>query len=362
MHRRFFLGLLAVVAAGQVACVDPVGGGSTGDTALYVHSVESGTTKIQVFTDANALFAGTTGTTPARTLTSSLLSQVKPLAWGGMVLDSQGNRLYLVGESGTVVRIDRLRNQTGDVPTTSTEAVSFTLGQSSDRLSSGKFGQAALDAASGTLYVTEANDSESRIWIVTAPGSQAQGSTVTRQLVGQVPGDKGGMGVAAGQGSVYASFRDGNPVGIDALTGPRLRKGSASGFPFLDNVLVGSSTQLGAYGTLALDTTNSLLYVARHNEATSTTTAPVLVFRLGQFAGAPNQAPDRLLGSSSNQPNLRFLTHAGSKDWLAGGVSTAETGTHTFWLWKNPQAGGEPVQRNVTSGAEIRGMAFDGNN
>lgn len=363
MHSRFILGLLAIVMAGQMACVDPLAGTASGDTALYVHAVQSGAAKIQVFTDTAGLFSGSGEATASRTLTSSFLNQALPLAWGGMVLNPQGNSLYVIGEAGTVVRITRLRNQTGDIPSTSQDAVSFLLGQSSDRLSGGKFGQAALDTSTGALYVTEANDSESRIWVVSNPASIAQGATVPRQTLTLTLGDRGGAGVTAGQGVVYGFFKEGNPIElIDAWTGPRLRQGTGNGFALLGSVIGGASTQLGLYGTLALDTGNNLLYVARHNEASNGSGNPILVFRSGQFAAAPNQTPDRFLGNQADIPNLRMLSHAGNKDWLGGLSSTFEQGSNFFWLWKNPAAGGDPVVRTLTAGTEIRGLAFDGNN
>lgn len=360
--RRWASGLLVVLALGHSACVDLKTGGATGGTALYVHSVEGNKPKIYVYGDVDAMFAGADTPTSSRTITTTLLDQVSPLAWGGIALDSQGNRLYLVSESaGTVVRIDRLRTQNGEISSTSTDAVSFTLGNSGERLPGGKFGQASFDG--GTLYVTEANDSETRIWVVNNPGGVAAGGIVPKSLLPTVTGDKAGTGVAAAQGAVFAFFADGNPVTQDGHTGARLRKGSSSGFATSDGILVGTNTTLAKYGSLAYDSGNSMLFVARHLTDASKTGSPILVFRSGQFATSPNQAPDKTLGDANAQSNLRVLAHPGNKDWLAALGSTGTTGGASFWLWKAPlSAGSAPVKRNLPAGGEARGLVLDGNN
>ena len=131
-----------------------------------------------------------------------------------------------------MVRVERVRNQSGTLSSTN-DIVSFSLGSgSADRLSGGKFGQASVDPSSGTLYVTESNDSESRVWVVASPQNYGLNDVVTRQSIG-MPGDKLGTGVAAWQGAVYAYFGDGNSVVAPdqtQYTGARLRKGNSSGF------------------------------------------------------------------------------------------------------------------------------------
>lgn len=366
MHRRLFLGLLAILMAGQMACVD-VNSAGGGNTALYVHNMNGGTPQIQVFTDVESVFTTTGDLTPTKTLTSTFFDQASPLAWGGLVLDSSGNRLYLVGETGTVVRIDRLRNQvSGDIPSTSVDVVSFTLGNSSDRLAGGKFGQATFDETTKTLYVIEANASnDTQVWTLPSPSSISSGTTVPRQLVTLTPGDKTGSGMAAGGGYLYGYFNEGNRLDIaNSWVGPRLRRGDATSFPLYGSVLGGDESLLGLYGSMALDTGNKVLYFARHNDDSnvSGTPAPLLAFSVGQFTtGAPNQAPDRVFGSGTALHNIRVLAHAGNRDWLGALTSVSDNPVNVFWLWKAPSGGSAPVKLTLP-GAGIKGLAFDGNN
>jgi hypothetical protein len=348
------------------SCVDiEQGGGSTSGTSFYVFDASDTPSagRIRVWDDASALFAnGSAG--PDRTLRGTLLDKVKTLGWGGMCIDATSNRMFLVSEAGDVVRVERLRNQNGTLSSTN-DIVNFSLGSgSADRLPSGKFGQAAIDPSSGTLYVTESNDSESRVWVVTSPERYGLNDVVQRQSIG-MPGDKQGTGVAAWQGSVYGYFGDGNPVIGSDLTqynGARLRKGNASGFGTTTIYpIVGPNTQLGKYGAMAFDSGNNQLYLARHLTDAVATGAPILIFPIGQFTIGLNQPPDKTLGSGAGFDNLRILAHAGNKDWLAGATSDAGAPGSKLYLWKNPLSAATP--RTVEMyGTAIRGMAFDGNN
>lgn len=361
---RFLVAALAAVLA--LACVDPKNaGGDTGDTALYVHSFETGQGKIYVFGNVAGLFSSNTSpAVPSRTITSDLLDQT--LAWGGLVLDSSGNRLYVVGDSGRVVRIDHLRSQDG-VPT-SQDILAFELGSSSsDRLSGGKFGQAAYDSSSGTLYVTEANDTETRIWSVSHPENFIGEAKIPYAGPTVPSGDKACTGVAVGDGSVYAYFNDGSNLisGPDTYSGPRIRRADSGAFISNDKVVIGPAATLGLYGSLAYDTGNTVLFMARHNNAASATGKPILTFKPGKFTtGSFNQAPSGSFGDPATQGNLRVIAHPGNRDWLAGLTSnTANVGNATLWLWQNP-AGTSPaaVQRLVPGAGECRGIALDGNN
>ena len=364
MYKRLFLGLLAIVLAGQMACVDPKEGGATGDTALYFHSVESGTARIQVFLDAEAVFTGSGPATPGRTLTSDLLNKVSPLAWGGLALDSRRNLLYAVGENGTIVRISSLRGQTGAIPTN--EIASFELSNTStDRLSGGKFNQAALDPSTDTLYVAETSPSASQVWVIASASGRPNDATVPKVAVTLAGTDKGCTGLAVGRNSeVFGFFKEGGTVGFPtAYDGPRLRKGNSATFPSSDGTIIGPATLLKVYGSLACDTGGNELYVARHlSDASVTTGDPILVFTSGDFSQGLDKAPSRTMGDANQQANLRVIAHPGNKDWLGGLRSDAEVGLNTFYLWKKPSSGGAAVSRTLVQGAEIRGIAFDGNN
>jgi hypothetical protein len=180
-------------------------------------------------------------------------------------------------------------------------------------------------------------------------------------------GDKQGTGVAAWLGSVYAYFGDGNSVvsaDLTQYTGPRLRKGSASGFG-LDlsslNPIIGGSTQLANYGSLGFDSGNNRLYLARHITDASTTGAPILVYPMGDFTIGLNQAPSKTLGDGTLYPNLRILSHGGNKDWLAAATSNSGAAAGVVYLWRNPLSASTPSTLNL-SGALVRGLAFDGSN
>ncbi len=363
MTSRFLSGLVAAALLLLSGCKDPSAtAGSTSGAALY--AFDSTTSTVLVWTDLGTLYTTPTAATPTKTLTSSAFTKVTNMAWGGVCLDSSSGILYLVSADGNIVRVKNLRSQSGAV--TSTDVVSFQLASSTPFLSNSTFGQAAIDSSTNTLYITEANTSSTRIWVVPNASSQLQDASVALQAL-QVTGDSGGTGVAAGGGVAYAFFKDGNGVGIDLLGGPRLRQGNASSFSS-SNTIVGSLTTLGIYGSLALDTGNSYLYVARHNTDAVSTLAPVLAFKTGQFGATYNQAPSQSLGSSTEQADLRVLAHAGVKDWLvglSGGGTTSSSVTPTGYakihLWKSPLSGTAAVVVTTTSGSVLKGLAVDGN-
>lgn len=364
MHRRLFLGLLAILLAGQVACVDiNKAGGSTSGTSLYLFSKEGDTQKVYAYQDMEALNGSSETPVPDRTITSGRFSLVVPLAWGGVAMDP-ANRLYLVGENGIVIRINNVRTQNGAIASNSTDVVSFTLGGSGERLSPGKFGQASFDR--GVLYVCEYNDIESRIWKVPNPETKNQDEVVPKANanITLVSGDKACWGVGAGGGNLFAYFNDGGTVGPNAYTGARLRKGFSDGFVPASNVIVGDTALLAKWGSVAVDTNASLVYLARHLQDSGKSGNPVVVYKWGTFTGISTGAPDRQLADAS-QSAVRVLAHGGNKDWLASLAGFGDAGGKDFWLWKAPSLDtAKAIKRTlpVTGEVEVRGLAFDGNN
>lgn len=359
-------GAAFAIALLATACVDPdsAGGGSTSGTALYVFDGATSPTRgrVLVWNDANTPYSDPTAV-PGRVISGSALDKVKDLALGGMAMDTSANRLYMVSVTGDVARIESVRSKSGTLSSTS-DALYFTLGNgSTDRLTGSKFGQATIDPQSGTLYVTETGDSESRIWVVARPEQYGQNANVPAQTI-TVSGDKKGYGVAAWLGVVYATFQDGNAViggDLTQYTGPRLRKGTSGGFLANANVIVGSTnTQLTRYGVLAYDSGNDRIFLACHLADTATSGAPILIFKPGQFSPGLDVAPDKTLGDATLN-NLRILAHGGNKDWLAAGTSSGESPSNVVYLWRNPITA--PTPRSISLGnALVRGLAFDGSN
>jgi hypothetical protein len=357
MTSRFLTGLLASILLLCSGCkeTDLASGGGTAGVALY--AFDCTTSRVFVWKDLNALYDSATAPAPDFQLSSTLFKKVTDLAWGGVCFDGQRGTLYLVSETGTIVRVKNIRSQSGTVA--NAEVVSFAL-SSTGRLTSGKFGQASLDAATDTLYITENGGSNTQIWVVASASSHAQDASIALQAL-QMSGDSGGYGVAAASGVVYAFMEDGGTVGIDALTGPRLRKGTTSAFD-PNQVILGANTALGIYGALALDTGRGYLFVARHNVDAASSAAPIQVFRTGQFGLSYDQAPAYTLGSATGQADLRVLSHPGTKDWLLGLRGQGDSGFDTIYLWKTPLGGTAAKEITVSpTGSEIKGVAVDGN-
>ena len=359
MKLRSLLGLAASILILLTGCKEPDGtSGGTSGAALYAY--DSTTSAIYVWTDISALYSSTAATVaPTKQITSSVFSsKIASLAWGGVCLDSLHGYLYLVSDTGSIVRVGNIRSQTGSVA--SYDVVSFSLSDTG-RLTTSTFGQVALDAQNDRLYITENGSSSTQIWVVNNASSQAQSTSVTLQTL-QMAGDTGGTGVAAASGSVYAFMLNGDTVGnIVTYTGPRLRKGTSSAFTDA-STLIGSATLLGKYGALALDTGNGYLFVARHNTDAAATTAPIQVFTTGMFGQSYNLAPTDTLGSATAQADLRVLAHAGSKDWLAGLSGQGTTAYGKIHLWKAP-VGGTAAKVILVSPTTsvLKGIAIDGN-
>lgn len=358
MISRFLLGLAAAVLLLATGCKEPNGAtGGTSGAALYAY--DSATATVFVFSDLSTVYDGTATTVaPGKQITSSVFSsKIASLAWGGLCLDATNAYLYLVSDSGNIVRVRNMRSQSGTV--NSLDVVSFSL-SNTGRLSGSTFGQAALDPSTDTLYITENSGSGTQIWVVANASTQVQDASVTLQAL-QMSGDSGGTGVAAGSGSVYAFMLDGSTVGtVVTYSGPRLRKGTSSAFTDA-NTLIGSATLLGKYGALALDTSGKL-FVARHNRDAGASTAPIQVFTTGLFGQAYNQSPTTTLGDATAQADLRVIAHAGTKDWLVGLRGNGTTAYGTIFVWKAP-AGGMAAKAITVSPASslFKGVAVDGN-
>lgn len=357
-------GALLAVASLGLSCVDVPGGGATGGTVLYAY--DSNAHQL-IEWDASTFYDNDAPTTLTTVTSTVFTNKIDTLSWGGLCLDSSNNRLFMVNETtGDVVRVNNIRSKTGQIPSNSQDVATFTLGNSSDRLASGKFGQAAIDPATGVLFVTEKNDSDARIWVVSGAGSIPD-QTIVQLTSIKVAGDKECTGVAAGAGGqVFGYFNSGNAVGIDQINGPRMRKGTSSGFPNTSpdiSVLVGPTTMLGKYGTMALDSGNNILFVARHNVDAGATGNPVLAFSVGKFnGGGYDQAPDFTLGTATDQGNIRVLAHPGNKEWLAAVTSSGEAPDAYIHIWKLPRDTATAVKIKHITAALIKGIAFDGNN
>ena len=356
MASRYCLGLVASFLLLVTGCKDP--GSSTAGSALY--TFDSTTSQVFIWTDMEKLY-DSPASVPTYQISSSLFNQVSNLAWGGLCFDQKRGVLYLVSATGTIVRVSSIRTQTGTVP--SAQVFSYSL-SSTGRLTNSTFGQASLDATNDTLYITENGDSSTQIWVVTGASTQAQNSVVALQSL-QIGGDTGGTGVAAANGVVYGFMANGGPVGLNSLTGPRIRKGTASAFDPNSNLTLISTQSpqqiLGIYGSLAYDTGDSLVFVARHNTDAASTLPPIDVFTTGQFSGGPYQAPNMQLGSAANQPSLRVISHPGTKDWLVGLQGQGTTGYNTIFLWKAPLGGTDAVVVTAPAGSVLMGLAVDGN-
>ncbi|MCL1894323.1 MAG: hypothetical protein FWG02_08840 [Holophagaceae bacterium] len=381
MTKHKLIGCLSslMVAIGlSLGCVDPddaEGGSNTGGTSLYVFDASDGTTsRVLVYSDIATLF-NNPETEPSRRIRGTKIEKVKNLAWGGMCFDTNGNRLYLVSEAGDVVRIDRARSQNGDI-SSPIDIVSFMLGSSdNERLANGKFGQATVDPRTSALYVTESNSSNSRIWVVSNPGNLYDGESVSSSSTITSIGDKGGTGVALGtDGSVYAYMDDGiyinNPLSGVSYSGPRLRKGTSSGFSAITSLIIGDSsysvnrTKLAKYGCLAVDS-DGYVYLARHMIESGLDKwedeDAILVFSPGQFNPGMDQPPDRTFATMNN---LRVISHAVTKDWMVGAQSHGDFGFGNIRIWRAPssQNGMTSIEFSIGSSSAVRGLALDGNN
>ncbi|MDR2560194.1 MAG: hypothetical protein LBC63_00260 [Holophagales bacterium] len=373
--------LVAFGMALGLGCVDPPddgSGGGGGGTSLYVFDSSNGAAnyRVLVYSDIATLL-NNPETVPSKRLRSSLLEQVKDLAWGGMCFDANNNRLYMVSETGGVVRIDRARSQQNNVEIPALEIVFFRLGESdSQRLPNGKFGQAAVDPRSGDLYVAEYSSSESRIWIVAGPGGLSNGTSVAwsaDSMINLYFGDGGGgTGLAVGTGgAVYVYVNEGSsftlPTTGVSYSGPRLRRGTSSGFQPINSLIIGESSndkpKLGRYGSLAVDSSGNVFFAKHLFDNVNSSAPSLLMFGAGQFNPGMNVEPNVAF---SSVPNLRVLSHAFTKDWLVGATcnNAGTEGSGTLWIWRMPTMGANATSKELNLGSSlyIRGLALDGSN
>ncbi len=361
--RRLMAGTSVAFSLLVLGCIDKETA-STQGTSLYVFdSAESASTRVLIWDNVDA--AATSGGSPTRTLKGAAFDKVKSLAWGGLCLDASNARLYLVSEAGDVLRVERIRAQNGTIVNPA-ELVTFRLGRSEDRLSGGTFGQAAVDPRTGTLYVTESNDSAARIWQVDNPGSLGEGSVVTlKKLEKEGLEDQKGTGVAVSpDGGIYAYFDNGGQIrdaGMTMFDGPRLRKGTSSGFAQNTSVIIGDRSGLDKYGCLAYDFGNQKLFLARYMEGGRFQGSPIVVFNPSQFSIGYNQSPSSMVGGAT-LTHLRVISHAGNKDWLAGSSMVEGKGSSEVLLWKSPLSGGTAMKLEAGTGVSIRGLGLDGSN
>jgi hypothetical protein len=343
--RRLLLGLAAGLPLLLLSCIKGTGSssGATNGTALYLF--DGAASQILVWKDVSATYSAATTPAADLTLTSTALTRSKPVAWGGMAVDTQRNLLYLLYQDGSVIRIQQLRSQTGTIQ--SSNLVVFTVNNTSP-LPGSVFGQLALDSQTDTLYACESGtSSSSRVWAVSQPDAVANGSAASSAIVTDDESGTGSVGAAAGQGVVFGYFAGGNQVitggGLNTYNGPRLRKGTSSAF-VPGSVLIGDTTGLdqSATGSLALDTANNMLFVGLDTGSTTanspTAGAPVLAFQTGQFGLQPNQQPKFWLGTPSTGA-IMVLSHAGTKAWLVALQGTKSAGIQTILVWQQPASG-----------------------
>ncbi len=353
--------ILTLISICFIGCIrEEIPSAQTRQTSLYLF--DSTSNQILAYNDLDSLYNASIIPIATKILSNSNLSQVTNLAWGGMTLDTQADQLYLISESGTITRINRIREQTGLI--NSTDLTIFTL-DSGQRLFNSKFSQASIDPVTHTLYVAENGENLCRIWVIPNAGTRLQNETITLNAL-QVSNDSGGRSIVANNGTIYAYADGGSSVliGTDLVIGPRLRKGSSSGFQNV-NQLIGSSTQLGTYGSLALDTANNIIFVGLHLQDgnRSINQSPVLAFDSGIFGLGYNQPPKFTLGDSSLQRQLRVLAHGGNKAWLIALVGSGSIGNNTITIWMAPQSGS--VHKTLvipgTPSRIFKGLALDGN-
>ena len=377
--------LSAVLALlGALGCVDhnPTG------TTLFVF--DGASQSVQIWADVNKVFTATGGTAaaPDRTITSSLLTGVR-LAWGGLAVDANSQRIYLVSETGTIYVINKANTQNGAI-SLNTDIYTLSLGvNNSDRFANGAFGQAALDQSQNTLYVMETSldGSNTRVWTIPSVSSLSNQYQVPVSQTFTVSGDTWGSGLAAvqGGGGVIGLFGAGNQVydpSSNAYTGARMWLGSSAGFPtpvsgYVQNgVIIGqgsisgfSSTAPLTYGSLAFDSQRNALYAFGQGSP------QVVVFNKSQFTIGGNnfnQTPVRTLADTS-LTSLRVLSHPVNGDWLLGATGTAPsttstgTGASNLLIWNAPSGGGSATSVILPTPAsgtapEIRGMAIGGTN
>jgi hypothetical protein len=366
--KRFILWFAALLTLLPIlGCVDKPAPGGTAGTRLYLY--DNASKSVKVWDDVEALYTATQAPDYSRELKGDRIAKVGILGWGGLAVDHSNDRLYLVAANGVVTRVEKASTLNGKIKQASSVGT-FTLGDpDQDRFSGGSvFGQAALNSDRDVLYVTETSKSRkaTRVWKVANAGTAKGIVPLGRALKGS-EGDEGALGVAAGKGgTLYAYFIHGEPVPDDRSghehEGARIRFGQGE----LGKAILGDRTLLEdtttTYGSLAYDASRDELYVSR--QASRGSHPPVVVFKADQFDGRTlNPAPVRTLGgATSTLEHLRFISHGGTKDWLAGADMVKGKGTFHLHLWKAPQEGGAATTLRLDSDLQVAGLALDGEN
>ncbi len=358
MNKRmgFFAAAMVVMGLG-LSCVDE--DSAAGSVSLYFYDASD--KSVKVWDSADIAFDQGVPAKPDRVITGKQLTDTDGLTTGGLAFDDSNNCLYLLFKTGKIVRIDRVRSQDGDL-TSSSDVVSFNL-DSNALYASKELGQLAVDSGQGDLYIAEKTSDKGKFWYVADAARRANGEKITL-----APEDKDSAantqctGVAAFNGALYAYFGGGKEIEDNSnppqkLTGPRLRKGSPSGWDMTNygkDVFIYSNDTLGDTGSLALDRDNNVLYLCRWKNG-SLQDPPILAYETKDFSTGFSFDGYRKLGKASECPGMRFITHAGRQDWLAGAG-----GNGTIFMWKNAKDG-EAFTTLTVSGAQIMGLAFDGN-
>lgn len=347
-------GLLLAISAMLAA----LGCSESPGPTLYAFDRSSST--IKVWDNMEAFQDDVTSPEANRTLTSSALTSVQDLAWGGMVVDSQSDTLYLCSRKGNLVRISRLRSQDGSVPA---DAISsFTI--SSD-MADGEFGQISLDD-SGTLYLTEGSASSGRVWVI--QNASTLTTAPTAEYLTRIGDDRKCCGVAGGQDALYAFFGDGDPVhpSTTYFYGARVRISNGAAFNSEQNPLINTSaSKLGNIGALAYDKSGQQLFICHRNtesadnsNSANPTSPPILVYRQSSLATGLEQTPDYTLGTFEDYPALRSLAHSGDNPWLAAVDMINGEGVNRIHLWKKPQEDAKAKTLHLGTDIQLRALAF----
>lgn len=336
-----------------------IGMGCTKDSSsitLYVFDGASST--IKAWDDLEKIYDAGALPEPSRIIQSGALSSVKDLAWGGMVVDPYGNRIFLVAKNGALVRIDRIRSQNGDVPKADTTG--FTL--NSD-MGGSNFGQAALDNV-GTLYIPESTNNSVKLWILQNAGTLISAPT-EKKYITTVEGDKLCNSAACQGSAVFAYFGQGNE--IEPLNtkfyGARVRMSSGGSFIQNQNTLINQDPEkFGTIGSLAMDTANNYLFICHRNGDTedNPTLTPIVAYSVSDISQGPVQRDPLLrLGTFDSHPNLRFIAHGGNRQWLAAADSVNGAPSANIYLWKDPATpNSTPKTLSLEAGAQVLGMGF----
>lgn len=356
MNMRMGFLAAAMVAMGLgLSCVDE--DSAAGSVSLYFYDASD--KSVKVWDSADIAFDQGPPAKPDRVITGTQFDEDKGLAMGGMAFDDSNNCLYLLFKSGKIVRIDRVRSQDGSL-SSSSDVVSFKL-DSNEFLkgTNQELMQLAIDSGQGALYVAEKSDSQGRFWHIPDAARKTSIDVIKPSSLSVTENQKC-TGVAAFNNALYAYFGGGDAIADNSspskdLSGARLRMGSSSGWSPRANVFIyPDDTTLGNSGSLALDRDNNVLYVCRQ-KGEMLMDPPILAYQTGDFSVGFSFEGYRKLGKASECPAMKFITHAGSQDWLAG-----SGGNGSIYMWKNAKDG-EAFTTLTVSGAQIMGLAFDGN-